>query len=191
MVSCRTTAGRGETGSRPRGTAGGSNHLQSTSRVLANRTSAKTAITASRPNEQCKRPAIGVRDVHCPPCPRRTAWQSTAPSASICPEAKTHAAFHRDAAPVRLSCLHRFCPHRGTQMIRFVLSAVVLAGVLAMTNPVFADPLAATASDHAKAAAAAMEQPASPAPAWSSSSDAPATSAGLGKNTAPAGLGWG
>jgi hypothetical protein len=76
-------------------------------------------------------------------------------------------------------------------MIRFVLSAVVLAGVLAMTNPVFADPLAATASDHAKTAAAAMEQPASPAPAWSSSSDAPATSAGLGKNIAPAGLGWG
>jgi hypothetical protein len=75
-------------------------------------------------------------------------------------------------------------------MLRFALSAVALAGVLAVAQPVFADPLAATASDHAKAAAAAMEQPASPVPAWSSSSDAPATSAGLGKNTAPAGFGW-
>ena len=32
-------------------------------------------------------------------------------------------------------------------MLRFVLSAVVLAGVLAMAQPVFADPPAATASD--------------------------------------------
>jgi hypothetical protein len=70
-------------------------------------------------------------------------------------------------------------------MLRFVLSAVVLAGVLAMAQPVFADPLAATASDHAQAAATAIEQPASPAPAWSS--DMP----NAGKNIAPAGFGWG
>jgi hypothetical protein len=76
-------------------------------------------------------------------------------------------------------------------MLRFALPAVALVGVLAMAQPVFADPLAATASDHAEAAAAAIEQPASPAPAWSSSSDAPATSARLGKNIAPAGFGWG
>jgi hypothetical protein len=75
-------------------------------------------------------------------------------------------------------------------MLRFALSAVALAGVLAVAQPVSADPLAATASDHAQAAAATIEQPASPAPAWSSS-DAPATSAELGKNNAPAGFGWG
>jgi hypothetical protein len=75
-------------------------------------------------------------------------------------------------------------------MLRFALPAVALVGVLAMAQPVFADPLAATVSDHAQAAAA-IEQPASPAPAWSSSSDAPATSARFGKNVAPAGFGWG
>jgi hypothetical protein len=79
-------------------------------------------------------------------------------------------------------------PHGRIQMLRFALSAVALVGVLAVAQPVFAD---ATASDHAQAAAAAIEQPASPAPAWSSSSDAPAASAGLGKNNAPAGFGWG
>ena len=72
-------------------------------------------------------------------------------------------------------------------MLRFALPAVALVGVLAMAQPVFADPLAATVSDHAQAAAAAIEQPASPAPAWSS--DMPATNAG--KNITPAGFGWG
>jgi hypothetical protein len=75
-------------------------------------------------------------------------------------------------------------------MLRFALSAVALAGVLAMAQPIYADPLAALASDHAQAAAAAIEQPMSPAPAWPSSSDAPAAADGLGKN-APAGFGWG
>ena len=75
-------------------------------------------------------------------------------------------------------------------MLRFALSAVALTVVLATAQPVFADSLAATASDHAQAAAAAMEQPNSPAPVWSSSPDA-ATSAGSGKNIAPAGFGWG
>ena len=50
-------------------------------------------------------------------------------------------------------------------MFRFVLSAVALVGLLAAAHPVFADPVPATASDHAQAAAAAMQQPASPAPA--------------------------
>jgi hypothetical protein len=81
-------------------------------------------------------------------------------------------------------------------MLRFALSAIALVGVLAMAQPVFADPLAATGSDHAQAAAATIEQLASPAPAWSSTSDRPATSAGPGKNIAPAGFapagfGWG
>ena len=46
-------------------------------------------------------------------------------------------------------------------MLRFALSAVALVGVLAVAQPVFADPLTATASDHAQAAAPAIEQPAS------------------------------
>jgi hypothetical protein len=77
-------------------------------------------------------------------------------------------------------------------MLRSVLSAVALAGVLATAQPAFADPLAATASGHAQAAAAATE-PSLPAPAlssWSSDASAPA-SGGVGKNIAPAGFGWG
>ena len=72
-------------------------------------------------------------------------------------------------------------------MLRFALSAVAFAGVLVVAQPVFADPLAGTASEYAQDAAAVIEQPASPA----SSSDAPAASAGLGKNNAPTGFGWG
>jgi hypothetical protein len=52
-------------------------------------------------------------------------------------------------------------------MLRSALSAVFLAGVLAMAQPALADPLAAAASDHAQAAAAATEQSASPAPVGS------------------------
>jgi hypothetical protein len=78
-------------------------------------------------------------------------------------------------------------------MLRFVLSAVVLAGVLATEQPTFADPVAATASDRAYAAAATTEQPVPVAPAsWSSSSDTPAPATAVGhKDTAPAGFGWG
>jgi len=77
-------------------------------------------------------------------------------------------------------------------MLRFVLSAVALAGVLATAQPAVADRLAATPSDHAQAAAAATKQPAPPAPASSSSSDAPAPArAGLGKGIVPVGFGWG
>jgi hypothetical protein len=74
-------------------------------------------------------------------------------------------------------------------MLRSVRFAVALAGALAATHPVFADPLAAT-TDHTQATAPATEQPAAQAPAWSSSPDAPA-SAGFGKNIATVGFGWG
>ena len=78
-------------------------------------------------------------------------------------------------------------------MLRFVLSAVYLAGAPTTAQLALAHPCAATASDHVQAAAAAMAQPAPSVPGWSSSSDAPApVSAGLaGKDIAPVGFGWG
>jgi hypothetical protein len=81
----------------------------------------------------------------------------------------------------------------GFDMLRLVLSTVALAGVPEMARPVFADPLAATASDRSQAAATATEQPSSPAPAWPWSSDTTATataSVGPDKNIAPAGWIW-
>jgi hypothetical protein len=70
-------------------------------------------------------------------------------------------------------------------MLRFVLSAVALAGVLAITHPIFADPLAAAASDHPQT----IQQSVTPAPA--SSSDATgSTSIERGKDI-PVGFGWG
>jgi hypothetical protein len=67
-------------------------------------------------------------------------------------------------------------------MLRSILSAVALAGLIAVAHPAFADPLAATPADHAQPAAAATQQPAAPAPASSTRSlDGPA----------PAGFGWG
>ena len=67
-------------------------------------------------------------------------------------------------------------------MLRSILSAVALAGVIAAAHPALADVVAATASEHAQPAAAAMEQPGVPAPVSSPRSlDAPA----------PAGFGWG
>jgi hypothetical protein len=65
-------------------------------------------------------------------------------------------------------------------MVRFALSVVALAGVLAVAHPVSADQPAATAFDFAQTAAAA-EQPSLLAPARATSSDA----------QAPAGFGWG
>jgi hypothetical protein len=74
-------------------------------------------------------------------------------------------------------------------MLRLVLPAVALAAVLATVTPAFADPLDATASDHAQAAAAAT-QPATPsAPASSRSSDVIA--AASAKDSSPVGFGWG
>ena len=75
-------------------------------------------------------------------------------------------------------------------MLRSVRFAVALAGGLATTHPVFADPLAAMTPDHAQATAPATEQPAAQAPAWSSSPDAP-PGAGFGKNIVTVGFGWG
>jgi hypothetical protein len=67
-------------------------------------------------------------------------------------------------------------------MLRSVLSAVALAGLMAVAHPAFADSMSATAADRAQPAAAATQQPALPAPATSPRSlDAPA----------PAGFGWG
>jgi hypothetical protein len=67
-------------------------------------------------------------------------------------------------------------------MLRLALFAIALVGVVALTQPSFADPDAATTSDHAQTAeVAAAQHAASPAPAWSSPSDA----------TAPVGFGWG
>jgi hypothetical protein len=67
-------------------------------------------------------------------------------------------------------------------MVRSIFSAVALAGLIAVAHPAFADPLSATASDHAQPAAAAAQVPASPAPASSPRSL---------DSTAPAGFGWG
>ena len=66
-------------------------------------------------------------------------------------------------------------------MLRFLLSAVALAGVLATASFTFADSSLALTSDHAQAAAAPIEQPSLSAPAQATASDA----------QAPSGFGWG
>jgi hypothetical protein len=67
-------------------------------------------------------------------------------------------------------------------MLRSILSAVVLAGLLVAAQPTAADPLATTASAHFQAVAAIVEQPAS----------LPASGANAEHRVvAPAGLGWG
>ena len=71
-------------------------------------------------------------------------------------------------------------------MLRFVLSAMALAGILATTLPAFADPPTATASDHAQAAAATTAPPAPPALGRSSPSGAPEPDGFI-----PVGPGWG
>jgi hypothetical protein len=76
-------------------------------------------------------------------------------------------------------------------MLRLFLSAAALAGVPETVGPVFACPLAATASDRAQAAATAIEQPVALTWSWSSDTPAPAA-AGVwsDKNIAPAGWIW-
>jgi hypothetical protein len=69
-------------------------------------------------------------------------------------------------------------------MLRFALSAMALAGILATTLPAFADPPTATASDHVQAAAATTAPPAPPAPGRSSGASEP-------DGFVPVGLGWG
>jgi hypothetical protein len=77
-------------------------------------------------------------------------------------------------------------------MLRLVLSAVALAGVLAAAHTASADPLAATAADQTRAVASSPRQPAPPVPALASSPDAPApANGGLGKNIIFVGSGWG
>jgi hypothetical protein len=75
-------------------------------------------------------------------------------------------------------------------MLRSILFAAGLAGILAMARPVLADPPSAAQPDHAQVAAFASEQAASPAAASSSNQAAPA-SAGLGKGIITVGFGWG
>jgi len=76
-------------------------------------------------------------------------------------------------------------------MLRSVLSAIAIAGILAAAHPAIAEPLAATASDHTQAAAA-MEQPTPPAPSSPRSSDAIApASPELETDVVPIGFGWG
>jgi hypothetical protein len=70
-------------------------------------------------------------------------------------------------------------------MLRFALSAMALAGILATTFPAFADaPTAAAASDHSQAAAATTAPPAPAAPGRSSGAPEP-------DDFIPVGLGWG
>jgi hypothetical protein len=77
-------------------------------------------------------------------------------------------------------------------MLRSVLFAVGLAGVLAAAHPVLADPVAAPAPDHVQVAAPAVMQPALPAQVWPSSPDTMAPeNAGSGKNVVTVGFGWG
>jgi hypothetical protein len=71
-------------------------------------------------------------------------------------------------------------------MLRFVLSTMAVAGILATMLAAFADP--ATAADHAQAAVAVTAPPAPPAPARLSPSVAPAAD---GHDTIPVGFGWG
>jgi hypothetical protein len=96
--------------------------------------------------------------------------------------ARTCEAFHREwrTCPSKLfpSICQLASSNGKNQMLRVVLSTVAVVGVLAAAHPVFADPLAATVSDHAQAAAA---ESTSPAPAKVSSPEAPA----------PTGFGWG
>jgi hypothetical protein len=75
-------------------------------------------------------------------------------------------------------------------MLRSVFSAVALAGFLATVSPAFADPVAATAFDHAQAATSVTQQAVPPAPAQSSSPEATPVSAERGKDV-PVGFGWG
>jgi hypothetical protein len=76
-------------------------------------------------------------------------------------------------------------------MLRFTVSAIALASVLATALPACADPLAATASEHHKAAATSTDQAAHPVPAWSPSSDAAAPARDGRDKDIPVGFGWG
>jgi hypothetical protein len=76
-------------------------------------------------------------------------------------------------------------------MLRFTLTAVVLAAAVATVHPASTDPLAATASYRDQAQVAG--QPVAPAPALSRSSDSDgsALKAGRSNEFIPVGIGWG
>ena len=77
-------------------------------------------------------------------------------------------------------------------MLRSVLFAVGLAGAVAVTHPVLADPVAAPMPDHAQVAAPTTVLPAPPAAVRSSSPDAIAPeTTGTGKTMVAVGFGWG
>lgn len=76
-------------------------------------------------------------------------------------------------------------------MLRKVLYAVTLYGVLAAAHPVFADPLASAVAEHAQAVPPATEQTASTADALSSSSAVTAPARNQSQEDAPVGFGWG
>jgi hypothetical protein len=77
-------------------------------------------------------------------------------------------------------------------MLRSVFFAVGLAGAVAATHPVLADPVAAPMPDHTQIAAPTTVQPTSPAAVRSSSPDAIAPeTAGSGKTMIAVGFGWG
>jgi hypothetical protein len=75
-------------------------------------------------------------------------------------------------------------------MFRFILSASLLSGVFAITQPAFADPRVATTSD-ASQFAAPSAQPVPPASVLPSSNLSTKSSSGFGKDIVPVGFGWG
>jgi hypothetical protein len=76
-------------------------------------------------------------------------------------------------------------------MLRKVLYAITLGGVLAAAHPVFADPPASAVAEHAQAAPPATQQTASTAPALSSSSTETVPARNQSQTDAPVGFGWG
>jgi hypothetical protein len=77
-------------------------------------------------------------------------------------------------------------------MLRSVLFALGLAGAVAATHPVLADPVAAPMPDHSQIASPTTVEPAPPAAVRSSSPDVVAPeAAGAGKTMVAVGFGWG
>ena len=131
------------------------------------------------------------RDVHRRSMPQSDLWQGVCAVGldlssrnlgigAQWPPRSDREAFHRDGTSASLGWFYRSA-NEDFAMLRSILFAVLLAGLIAPAQPTAADPLAATASAHVQAAAAVMEQPV-PLPA-------PGTSAE--HRMAPAGFGWG
>jgi hypothetical protein len=75
-------------------------------------------------------------------------------------------------------------------MLRSFPSAMAFARIMTIMLPAFADPLPATAADHARVAASATAQPAASTPARLSPSPAPEPDDHDSEIT-PVGPGWG